>query len=320
MHQPDGPTKMSTDSHSRCVIHGHRGARGLAPENTLQGFTRACQIGVDGLELDVLINAEERVVIHHDHSLNPDLTRDKRGLWIDTPTPLIKDLDTVDLKSYDIGQVKPGSKTHQTFPRQYPSNGESILLLSDLAEWWKNLKPGRPVINIELKSHPECPDHTPPVKDYVGIVIDEIKRLDLMEHVWIQAFDWSLLIETKRQCKSIPTGFLSAEHDDDPTVWKETPSPWLAGFDPFCHNGIVADAVVAAGGDYWGPWYGDLCQQSVAHARNLGLGVHPWTLNESADIKKTLEWGVTGITTDYPDLARKIFHANRIAVPDTLDC
>jgi glycerophosphoryl diester phosphodiesterase len=267
-----------------------------------------------------LINAEERVVIHHDHRLNPDLTRDKRGLWINTPTPLIKDLDTVELKSYDIGQAKPDSKTHQTFPRQYPSDGESILLLSDLAEWWKNLKSGRPIINIELKSHPECPDHTPPAKDYVGIVIDEIKRLDLMEHVWIQAFDWSLLIETKRQCKSIPTGFLSAECDDDPTVWKGKSSPWLAGFDPFCHNGTVADAVVAAGGDYWGPWYGDLCQKSVAHARNLGLGVHPWTLNESADIKKTLEWGVTGITTDYPDLARKIFHANRIAVPDTLDC
>ena len=83
MHQLDGPTKMSTDNHSRCVIHGHRGARGLAPEHTLEGFTRACQIGVDGLELDVLINAEERVVIHHDHRLNPDLTRDKRGLWID---------------------------------------------------------------------------------------------------------------------------------------------------------------------------------------------------------------------------------------------
>ena len=58
----------------------------------------------------------------------------------------------------------------------------------------------------------------------------------------------------------------------------------------------------------------------MTHARNLGLGVHPWTLNESADIKKTLEWGVTGITTDYPDLAREIFHANQIAVPDALDC
>ena len=95
---------MLTHSHSRCVIHGHRGARGLAPENTLKGFTRACQIGVDGLELDVLINAEERVVIHHDHRLNPDLTRDNRGFWVDTPTPLIKDLDTVEELYVMLGQ------------------------------------------------------------------------------------------------------------------------------------------------------------------------------------------------------------------------
>src|ERR687896_2306699 len=82
-------------------LQGHRGARGLAPENTLPGFERALAIGVTTLELDVGVTRDGVVVIHHDRRLNPDVARGPDGEWISSPGPLIKALDFKALQRYD---------------------------------------------------------------------------------------------------------------------------------------------------------------------------------------------------------------------------
>ena len=305
---------MSTQSDA-IVIHGHRGARGLAPENSLSAFQRACEIGVDGLELDILISKDERVVIHHDHRLNPQLCRDANGQWVNDPAPLIFSLTQSELQSFDIGRIRPNAPLQVQFSNQQAVDGEKIPLLEDLARWWQGLGNSRPILNVELKSHPERPEETPPARDYVRIVIEELRRFDLEAHTWLQAFDWSLLLEVKRQAPHIRTGFLSAQRDDEPTVLSSEASPWLAGFDPFKFNNSMPQAIRAAGGDYWGPWMGDLSADAVSEAKMAGLGVHPWTLNSIADLQSAIRWGVTGLTTDYPDRARALFIENHMEIP-----
>ena len=87
-------------------LHGHRGARGLFPENTLAGFAGALAIGVDVLELDVAMTADDVVVVTHDPRLNPDITRTANGAWLDAPGAAIRSLHAVELAAYDVGRIR----------------------------------------------------------------------------------------------------------------------------------------------------------------------------------------------------------------------
>lgn len=90
-------------------IQGHRGARGLMPENTLAGFAHALAIGVTTLELDCAITKDNVVVVSHDPLLNPDITRGPDGEWLAQPGPPIRHLTYDELQRYDVGRIKPGS-------------------------------------------------------------------------------------------------------------------------------------------------------------------------------------------------------------------
>ena len=92
----------------RIDLHGHRGARGLFPENTLVGFAGALAVGVDALELDVAVTADQVVVVTHDPRLNPDITRTGDGTWLAQAGPMIHSLRAEDLRSYDVGRIRPG--------------------------------------------------------------------------------------------------------------------------------------------------------------------------------------------------------------------
>ena len=281
----------------------------------MAGFARAWQVGVDGIELDVVISADDRVVIHHDARLNKTQCRDQSGNWIASNGPRIRELVSADLGNYDIGRAKPGSKTDQQFPQQSPADGQSIPLLGELAAWWHNLSGSRPILNIELKSHPDFPDDTPPLKDYARIIIDELKRFDLIGCAWLQAFDWRLLQLIQKACSQIPTGYLSCAHDEEATIYPGDVSPWLAGFDPDRFGGSTPRAVHAAGGTFWGPWFGNLSAAVIQEAKALDLRVHTWTVNEPAEITQALDWAVDGITTDYPDRACGLVKARHLASP-----
>ena len=296
------------------MIHGHRGARGLAPENTLAGFACACAVGVHGLELDVLISADEKIVVHHDARLNTDLCRDAAGNWVTGRTPAIYTLTEDEIRTYDVGTIRPGSEQETRFPSQQGVNGEPIPLLSDLVIWWQSLSPYRPVLNIELKSDPRYPDESPDPLDYALIVVSELKKWDLLDSVWLQAFDWRLLQAIQRLSDDAFTGYLSSERDHDATVSKEGESPWLAGFDPCRFSSSLPQAIQAAGGRFWGPAFGDLSKAGVQEAQTLGLSVHTWTLNENDAFQRAIDLGVDGMTSDYPDRARAALHSAGFSV------
>src|SRR3990170_8794330 len=113
-------------------LQGHRGARGLLPENTLPGFERAIALGVTTLELDVGVTRDGVVVIHHDRTLNPDLARGPDGQWVRAPAPAIHSLTFAELQRYDVGRIRPGSEYFAKFKDQKPIDGTRIPKLDQL--------------------------------------------------------------------------------------------------------------------------------------------------------------------------------------------
>ncbi|HSC00393.1 MAG TPA: glycerophosphodiester phosphodiesterase family protein, partial [Burkholderiaceae bacterium] len=113
-------------------LQGHRGARGLAPENTLRAFEVALQHGVTTLELDVGITRDEVLVIHHDLALNPAIARDAQGRWLEQPSAPIHTMTWAELQRYDVGRLKPGHRYGANHPDQQPFDGARVPRLVDL--------------------------------------------------------------------------------------------------------------------------------------------------------------------------------------------
>jgi len=111
-------------------LQGHRGARGLLPENTLEGFAAALAIGVDTVELDVGMTADDVVVVTHDAMLNPDITRTADDAWLAKRGPAIRSLRAADLAQYDVGRIRPGTAYAALYPDQAPRDGARIPTLA----------------------------------------------------------------------------------------------------------------------------------------------------------------------------------------------
>ena len=113
-------------------LQGHRGARGLAPENTLAAFKTALTVGVHTLELDVGVTRDGQVVVAHDQRLNPNITRDASGQWLADVGPPLNTLTLAELQRYDVGRLKPGSRYAEGFAQQQPADGERMPTLDAL--------------------------------------------------------------------------------------------------------------------------------------------------------------------------------------------
>jgi len=112
-------------------VQGHRGCRGYLPENTLPAFSRALEIGVDTLELDVGVTRDGVVVVHHERGLNPGIARGPDGKWVTRATP-INHMTWAELQTYDVGRLDPSSAYGRQFANQKPVDGTRVPKLSDL--------------------------------------------------------------------------------------------------------------------------------------------------------------------------------------------
>ena len=157
-------------------LQGHRGARGLAPENTLPSFQVALDLGVDTIECDMAITRDGVVVIHHDLQLNPDTTRGPDGKWLDKPGPLIRELSFEELQQYDVGRIRPGSEYARTFAQQKPVDGARIPRLSDLFDLVKRSGNTRVNFDCETKVSPLERAATLPVEEFTRRVIAEVRK------------------------------------------------------------------------------------------------------------------------------------------------
>src|SRR6185503_65656 len=113
-------------------LQGHRGARGLAPENTLAAFETALRAGVTTLELDLAMTADDVLVVSHDRRLNPDHTRGPDGKFLEREGPAIRSLTLAELQRYDVGRLKPGSAYAASLPEQHGMDDARIPALTEL--------------------------------------------------------------------------------------------------------------------------------------------------------------------------------------------
>ena len=307
---------LLTSSAPAFDLIGHRGARGLAPENTLPSFARALSLGLTVLELDTAITKDGVIVISHDPSLNPNITRDKDGKWLEKPGPAIHSLTFNELQQYDVGRLKPNTNYAKSFPEQKAVDGTRIPRVADLFALVKKSGNDQVRFNIELKVSPLKPDETHDPETYTKRVIELIHKEGLEARASILSFDWRTLQVVQKIAPEIPTVYLSVQQRsfDNIEAGKPEGSPWTAGFQHKDH-GSVPKMVKAAGGGTWAPYFGDLTETTRKEAHDLGLKVAVWTVNDPAQIKKMLDLGVDGITSDRPDLVRQAMAERGIALP-----
>lgn len=284
-------------------LQGHRGARGLAPENTLPAFQKALDLGVNTIECDMAITRDGVVVIHHDLWLNPDTTRGPDGKWLEQRGPAIRDLSFAELQQYDVGRLKPGTEYARTFPDQQAVDGTRVPRLADLFDLVR--KSGNTSIGFdcETKVSPLDPEATLPPEEFARRTIAEIRKAGMQTRLMIQSFDWRTLQVVQKEAPEIRTMYLSSPRTLAPGK-DGAPSPWLAGFDPDRHGGSVPRAVKAAGGKIWAPNQTYLTPAMLQEAHALGIVVIPWTVNDTAMMNKLLDMGVDGIISDRPDLVQ----------------
>jgi glycerophosphoryl diester phosphodiesterase len=283
-------------------LQGHRGARGLAPENTLAAFELALNLGVDTLESDLAVTRDGVLVLAHDPQVNPDLAR-LDGRWIEAPGPAIHGLSLAELKRYDIGRLKPDTPYARQWPQQRPADGQRYPTLAELAALVRTA--GRPVrLNLETKIRPDSGAATPDPETFARLVAETLEREGLAAATTIQSFDWRTLVALRRLAPAIETVCLSIVSPNMDTVSAEASgaSPWHAGLTEREH-GSVPRRAKAAGCAVWSPQWRNLDAASLAEAHALGLRVIPWTVNEPAEMERLLALGVDGLITDYPDRA-----------------
>jgi glycerophosphoryl diester phosphodiesterase len=296
-------------------LQGHRGARGLAPENTLPAFRKALALGVDTLELDTGVTRDGVLVITHDPSLNPDITRGADGKFLEARGPAIRSLSYAQLRRYDVGRLKPGTEYAKRYPEQVAADGTRVPRLTDLFDLVKKARNTTVRFNIEIKSSPEKPDETIDPEAWARLLATAIRKAGLAGRATIQSFDWRGLQVVQKEFPEIPTVYLTIQRKSLDTIgtYREEgkpaeppkPSIWTAGFQ-YADHGSVPKMVKAAGGTIWSPFHGDVNEASLKEAHDLGLKVVVWTPNEPAQIERALALGVDGIITDRPDVAKKL--------------
>ncbi len=306
--QSPSMTDISHPNQNPYVI-GHRGAAGLLPENTLAGFKKACEIGVDGIELDVLITADGELVVYHDYALNPDITRTEDGNWLDPFVQLVvKELSLSRIKRFDVGRLQAHTPYSARYPEQKAADGEHIPTFREVASLFKQSCGPSTKLFVEIKTSPEQPDATPSPELVCDKTIEIIREEELTDRAWILSFDWRNLLYVQNSAPELTTVYLTIIASKFNTLKPGQPngSPWLAGMDIDDFGGSAPRTVKAAGGSVWSPYFRNLTPGLLAEAHDLGLLVSVWTPDDPTQMEKLIGMGVDAITTNRPDLLKNL--------------
>lgn len=280
------------------AIFGHRGARGLLPENALSGFGLANALELTGVEFDVGVTKDGVVVVHHDPRLNQDVARDKQGAYVGADAPLLRDLSFAELQGYDVGRLREGSAYAARFAGQIARDGTRIPSFDAVLEVCEPLD-----LLVEIKSFPDRPEATLPPAELVAHTLAGLRAAGAVERSVLYCFDWRVLEEAKKQAPELRRCCLTEPGS------VAASDLWFGGTSLAAHGNSVPRAVASTGAVVWAPFHEMLDEAQLAEAKALGLTVIPWTVNEPADFERMLDLGVDGIITDVPDLALEILDA-----------
>lgn len=269
-------------------IQGHRGARGLVPENTLHGFLLATELGVSTLELDLVVSKDNQLIVSHEPFFSPEICLDTLGNTIPADSIInIYQLDYDQIQQFDCGSI--GNKR---FPDQKKLAVTKPLLhdLIDSVESYVKEKGLLPIsYNIELKTQKETDTIFHPTPDvFSDLVYDLISHKEILARTTIQSFDFRTLQYFNKKYSDVKLALLI-----------ENELPWKVNIDSL---GFIPNI--------YSCYYKLLSQQDIKDMHESNMQVIPWTINEKADIKQMISWGVDGVITDYPDRALEITKRN----------
>jgi glycerophosphoryl diester phosphodiesterase len=285
--QPNHEKNMTAEQAARFDWQGHRGARGLLPENTVPSFLKALEYPeISTLELDLAVSQDRLLVVSHEpwmsHHIcsHPDgrpveKAEEDRLVFFQMPYALIRQYDC-------------GSRGNERFPRQQAMPAYKPLL-SEVVEaaeaFCIEQSREQPRYNIEIKIQPSYDGvKTPGPEDFARLVLDEIERLGIKERACVQSFDVRPLQALHRMDSSLYLALLIDNPQGVDANLKEL------GFTPQVYSPyyqLVTDNVV-----------------KTVHAR--GMKIIPWTVNDTTSMKALIALGVDGIITDYPDLIEAV--------------
>jgi glycerophosphoryl diester phosphodiesterase len=269
-------------------VQGHRGCRGLMPENTIPAMIKALELGVTTLELDVVITKDKQVVLSHEPFFNHEIASKPNGELVTKAEE--KSLNIFQMTMEEISRYDVGMRIHTRFPEQT----KLIVAKPSLDAVFDSVKAycdktGKPIpfFNIETKSNPKSDNiYHPAPAVFVDILMAVIIKKGMQEKSMIQSFDFRTLQYLHQQYPGMATVALVEDFDKIPFEAQLN----KLGFTPTVYSpsfSLVDSNLVAA------------CQQKKVR-------LIPWTVNDTADMKRMKNLGVDGIITDYPDRLLKL--------------
>jgi glycerophosphoryl diester phosphodiesterase len=263
---------------------GHRGCRGLMPENTIPAMLKALDLGVTTLEMDISFSHDKKALLSHEPFFNHEITAKPDGSFIDEKEEKNYNLYKMSYDSivkYDVG-IKP----HPRFPQQQKIKAVKPLL-TDVFDTVKNYtlisKKALPYFNIETKTLPVSDNLYHPAPDeFVELLMKVIKENNMEAYVIIQSFDFRTLQYLHQHYPNIKTAMLIEDFD------KRTLEEQLTalGFTPT----IYSPAYILVNKDF------------IKKCHQQNIKVIPWTVNDKNEITRLKALGVDGIISDYPNL------------------
>lgn len=267
---------MNCNKHIEIDVQGHRGCRGLFPENTLPAFQKAIELGVNTLELDLAISKDRKVVVSHEPFMNHLICLDAEGNEISADDEKKYNLYQINYDS--IKQFDCGTKYFERFREQKKIKVYKPLL-KEVFKLSEELNPNIRY-NIEIKSHPKYDTiFTPVPEEFVRLVLNEINEFGVFDRTNLQSFDIRILEEIKRQSPKMKVALLvDANESIDIKLSRLSFKPEIIS-----------------------PHLKLLSKENIKEYQKQGFQIIPWTVNEIEDMNTMINFKVDGIITDYPD-------------------
>jgi glycerophosphoryl diester phosphodiesterase len=263
---------------------GHRGCRGLMPENTIPAMLKALDLGVTTLEMDVVITKDKKVVLSHEQWFGEEISTKPDGSYMGPREERkfnIYWMTYEEVKTFDVGM-----KPHPRFPQQQKMKAVKPLLsalLDSVQQYMMKSKRPVPYYNIETKTNPEFDGVFHPKPDeFVELLMGVIKEKKIEDYVIIQSFDFRTLQYLHEHYPAIKTSMLI--EDFDQRSFNEQMK--LLGFTPTIYS----------------PSYQLVNKNLVKKCHRQDIKIIPWTVNDKAKIEELKKMGVDGIISDYPNL------------------
>lgn len=265
-------------------LQGHRGARGLLPENTIPSFLKAIDYGVNTIEFDLVVTADEQILISHEPWFDHNISTKPNGEPVTEEEQM--DFNIYEMTYEETRQFDVGIRGHAGFPEQEPMEVTKPLMRDAIIaiESYVEEQGLNPVYyNIETKSRPEWYGvYAPQPAEFSRLLYDDLVDLDILDRVIIQSFDPATLIAMREIDPDLVQAMLVYEETQTMNHYIE-----ILGYTP----------------EIWSPYFELVTNGMIIDAGGYGMKVIPWTINETEEMIRLLEMGVDGIITDYPNRA-----------------